>query len=89
MNEFDPTFLKFTIERMSNNSLVFLDTSIYIDSAGILQLKKYKKPSASEVVLNFSKSITPTKYKISTLVGEIYRCNNTTTTEKDLNFALK
>ena len=56
---------------------------------GVLQLKKFKKQSASDVILNFSKSVTPTKYKISTLVGEVYRCNNTTTTEKELNNALK
>ena len=87
MNAFDDS-LSFSVEKMEGNSITFLDTSVYIDSTNKLQLKQYKKPSASNVILNFKKSVTPTKYKISTLVGEIYRCNNTTTTEKDLSHAL-
>ena len=83
MNNFNPS-LKFTIEKMVKNKLIFLDTVVYMNSDNVLQLKKYNKQTASDVVLNFSKSVTPLKYKISTLIGEIYRCNNTTTNEKDL-----
>ena len=74
---------------MINNSLIFLDTEIYVDDNGILQFKKYQKPSASDVILNFSKSITPKKYKISTLSGEIFRCNYTNTTDIEREKALK
>ena len=87
MNSFDID-LKFTYEKMTKNNLVFLDTSVYSDTNGILQLKHYKKPSDSGGVLNFAKSVTPIKYKLSTLSGEIYRCNNTTTTDKNLDNAL-
>ena len=87
MNTFD-SFLSFVPQQMVNNSLIFLDTKIYIDGEGTLQLGKYSKPSASDVILNFSKSVTPHKYKISTLCGEIHRCNHTTTTLAERDKAL-
>ena len=88
MNNFDEN-LNFVLQPMINNSLIFLDTEIYVDDNGILQFKKYQKPSASDVILNFSKSITPKKYKISTLSGEIFRCNYTNTTDIEREKALK
>ena len=87
MNRFDH-FLNFTIEKMTNNSLPFLDTEVYVDSENIVQLRFYKKPSASDVKLNFRHSTTPMKYKISTLVGEIYRVTRCTTTESEREIAL-
>ena len=74
---------------MTNNSLIFLDTEIYIDSDGVLQLRKYTPPSSSNVISKFSKSVTPFKYKVSTLCGEIYRCNYTSATTKERAKALK
>ena len=38
---------------------------------------------------NFNNSIQPLKYKLSSLIGDLYRCSFTTTTEKDLNNAIK
>jgi hypothetical protein len=87
MNNFDKNYLKFTVEEMSNNSLTFLDTEIYLDENKIPQIKKFRKETASDVILNFN-SITPKKYKISTLKGDIFRCNHTCTTDKNLNEAL-
>ena len=87
MNNFDEN-LEFVAQPMLNNSLIFLDTEIYVDAHGILQLKQYSKPSASDVILNYTKSVTPKKYKISTLCGEIFRCNHTTSTFEDREVAL-
>ena len=42
MNSFD-NFLSFTTEKMTNNSLPFLDTEIYVDQNDTVQLKFYKK----------------------------------------------
>ena len=36
---------------------------------------------ASNVLLNYN-AVTPKKYKLGCLKGDIYRCNNTTSTEK-------
>ena len=66
----------------------FLDTDIFIDENDIIQLKFYKKPTASDVKLNFRHAVTPMKYKISTLVGEIYRAARCTTTIPEREKAL-
>ena len=87
MNNFD-SMLKFTFEKSVNGELNFLDTTIFEDTNGKLELKTYIKPSASDVKVNFRESISPTKYKISTLVTDLHRCFNTCTTEKGLDEAL-
>jgi hypothetical protein len=68
--------LKFTINEPINKNLVFLDTCIFLKN-NQYEIKNYRKPTASNVVTNFQKSETPIKYKISTLVGSIYRANDT------------
>ena len=87
MNKFSID-LEFTEQIMINNEISILDTSLYIDSQNILQIKQYKKPIASDVLNNYKKSIMPKSQKIGSLMGEIYRANNTTSTENDLNNAL-
>ena len=87
MNNFD-SMLKFTFEKSVNGELNFLDTTIFEDTNGKLELKTYIKPSASDVKVNFRESTSPTKYKISTLVTDLHRCFNTCTTEKGLDEAL-
>ena len=52
MNSYDH-FLNFTFEKMVDNELPFLDTCIYLDAEKIPQLKFYRKPTASEVKMNF------------------------------------
>ena len=88
MNCFD-LFSNFTVENIQDNLLPFLDTTIYLDSDNTLQLKFYKKPTASEVKGNLKHSVTPMKYKMSTLVGEIYRVVRCTLTDHDREEALK
>ena len=88
MNSFDPLFLKLTIQEIENNSLVFLDTSIFIDNNGKLQLKMYRKPNNSDVKINYKCAIMPKKYKLSSLSGDIFRCFYTTTTPEELEIAL-
>ena len=88
MNSFDP-LLKFTIEKSVECELNFLDTTVYSDDNGELQLKMFIKPTASEVKMNFRDSVCPLKYKISSLINDLHRCQNTCTTNRDLDFALK
>ena len=80
--------LKFTINEPINENLVFLDTCIFLKN-NQYEIKNYRKPTASNVVTNFRKSETPIKYKISTLVGSIYRANDTCSNPEDLNLTLK
>ena len=85
-NKFDPKFLTFTNEAMTNNSLTFLDTEIYIEK-NVPQIKKFRKETASDVIINY-KSICPKKYKIAALKGDVFRCHYTCSTESNLNNAL-
>ena len=39
--------------------------------------------------MNLRDSVCPLKYKISSLVNNLYRCQNTCTTKRDRDFALK
>ena len=68
---------------MTNNKIVFLDTTV-VNTKGQLHLEMYRKPQASENIINFNHA----NKKISTLVGELYRCNHTTTTPEALDLAL-
>ena len=58
MNSFEKD-LKFTIERMSENEIHFLDTTTYLDDRNIPQLKQYRKPTASDVMFNFNENVCP------------------------------
>ena len=80
--------VNFTINELTNNNLVYLNTSIFIKN-GQFEFKNYRKPTASNVVTNFKKSEISLKYKISALVGSIYRANDTCSNEEDLNLTLK
>ena len=53
-----------------------------------LEMKFYRKPSASNVMTNYKLAVTPKRYLIGNIVGEIYRRNNCTTNQTDLNNAL-
>ena len=76
LDKFDSN-LKFTIESMENSKITFLDTSISLLD-GKLNLNMFRNPESSDNVVNFKKSISPKGYKWSNLIGEIHRCNNTT-----------
>ena len=78
LNNFDP-FLKFTSEIMLENKINFLDTTI-INQNRRIHLEQYRKPESSGVVLNYKSAVAPLSYKRSTLIGELHRANNTTTT---------
>ena len=64
---------------MSDSKLTFLDTSI-VQNNDEIHLEQFRKLTASDCIVNYKNSISPKSYKISTLVGELYRCNNTTST---------
>ena len=89
INEFDAGYLNFTFEEMKNNSLPFLDTEIYLDEKNIPQFRQYRKKLKSEVIINFKNSVTPRKYKISTLTGDIFRANYCSSTKENLEDALQ
>ena len=87
INNFDPKFLKFTNQAMANNSLTFLDTEIYINDQNLPEIKKFRKETASDVIMNY-KSVCPKRYKLATLKGDVFRCHYTCSTEENLNKAL-
>jgi hypothetical protein len=50
--------LKFTMKTMTNNKLVFLDTTV-INTNRKLHLEMYRKAHASENLINFKHAVTP------------------------------
>ena len=78
LNKFDKN-LGFTTDSMINNKLTFLDTSVILKD-GSLFLEHFRKPSATDCLTNFKTGVSPKSYKISSFVGEIYRCHHSTTT---------
>ena len=78
LNLFD-TDLEFTMNIMIESKITFLDTSVILNG-DTMHLEQFRKSTASDVLVNYHTSVSPKSYKISTLVGELYRCNNTTST---------
>ena len=70
LNKFDKN-LAFTINSMENSEIIFLDTSV-VQNRHSLHLEQFRKSNSSYCMVNFKKSITPKRYKISALVGELY-----------------
>ena len=87
MNAFDP-FLEFTIENMTENKLNFLDTTVNFENDQLF-LTQFRKPEASDCLINFHKGVAPKAYKFSTLIGEVYRANNCNTTEEGLEKSIR
>ena len=86
LNKFHPG-LKFTINKIVDSKIVFLDTTV-INTDGILSLEMYRKPESSDCLINYRTGVSPKKQKISTLTGELYRCHYTTSTPLALDLAL-
>ena len=87
INKFDPKFLSFTHQVMNNNSLTFLDTEIYINEKNLPEIKKFRKETASNVIMNYN-SVSPKRYKLAALKGDVFRCHYTCSTEENLINAL-
>jgi hypothetical protein len=86
MNNFNPN-LHFTVEKMKNGLLNFLDTTIFVRN-NTLELKHHIKDGA-DLSLNFRKTIVPKSQLIGILCGEIYRTRNATTNDSDFELILK
>ena len=79
--------LKFTMNKMVDSKIVFLDTTV-INTDGKLSLEMFRKPESSDCLINFRTGVSPKNQKISTLTGELYRCHHTTSTPQALDLAL-
>ena len=78
LNNFDKN-LGFTIESMENSRLNFLDTTIIMQD-NTLNLEHYRKPTATDCMINYKTGVSPKSYKTGAFVGELYRCHHSTTT---------
>ena len=88
MNSFDDC-LKFTEEVMVENKLVYLDTKVILQNDEFELEQHRKTTNDSTSMMNYRKAVAPRQYKNSCLNGEIYRANNCTTTDSNLEMALK
>ena len=73
LNYFDKS-LNFTIEHMnSNNEIIFLDMTIFINNENNLEFKKYRKNSVETVISNFEHSVVSKKYLKGGIMTNLHR----------------
>ena len=87
LNNFDQN-LNFTMENMIESRLNFLDTTI-ISKNRQLNLEDYRKPTATDCMINYKTGVSPISTKISAFVGELYRIHYSTTTASAENIAIE
>ena len=87
LNNFDKN-LGFTIETMENSRLNFLDTTVVIKNK-TLNLEHYRKPTATDCLINYKTGVSPKSYKMSAFTGELYRCHHSTTTDEARDRAIQ
>ena len=85
LNNFDEN-LGFTLDKMGNNSIKYLDTLVVLENDK-LKLQQFQK--SESVIMNYKKAVAPLQYKNSCLSGEIFRANNCTSDSNSLELALK
>ena len=85
LNNFDEN-LGFTLDKMENNSIKYLDTLVVLENDK-LKLQQFLK--SESVIMNYKKAVAPLQYKNSCLSGEIFRANNCTSDSDSLELALK
>ena len=86
LNNFDKD-LKWTMQSMENDELVFLDTKI-VQKDSTLNLYQYRTPTASNCLTNYKYAVSPKAYKNGLIIGEIHRANNCTSNDIALKEAL-
>ena len=64
--------LEFTIERMKNNTLKFLNMEIFIEKSKIKFRKVFKK-DLNTVFTNYTESVSPQRYKNSAIYTQLHR----------------
>ena len=73
INNFDKS-INYTIEKMNQeNQIIFLDTTVYINSTNELEFKKYRKNSLSTVISNFEHSLVSKKYLKGGIFTNLHR----------------
>ena len=87
LNNFDKN-LSFTTENMIDNKLNFLDTTLIIRNDQLL-LEHYRKPTATDCLINFKTGVSPKNYKIGAFMGELYRCHHSSTTTEARDRAME
>ena len=80
--------LNFTFEEMSENKINFLDMTIELKFNKCL-IWNYVKPQNLLKTTDFKFDVSPKQQKVGTLVGEIYRINNTSNTPETLAHGLE
>ena len=79
--------LEFTIERLENGSIPFLDMKIHVDG-GNLNTAWYQKPTDTGLMLSF-RSMAPKAYKRNIIEGTVHRIFNSTSTWQHFDSGLE
>ena len=73
---------------MIDNKLNFLDTTIIIRNDQLF-LEHYRKPTATDCLINFKTGVSPKNYKKEPFMGELYRCHHSSTTTEARDRAIE
>ena len=76
------------MENMIDSCFNFLDTTI-ISKNRQLNLEDYRKPTATDCMINHKTGVSFISTKLSSFVGELYRIHHSTTTVSAENIAIK
>ena len=73
INNYDKS-INYTVEEMNQeNQIVFLDTTVYINSKNELEFKKYRKNGLQTVISNFEHSVVSKKYLKGGILTNLHR----------------
>ena len=64
--------LNFTVEKIDNNQIKFLDSNIFLENK-IIKFRKIFKKGIDTVFTNFNLSISPYKYKVNNIFTQLHR----------------
>ena len=82
MNSISPS-IQFTVEHMIDNSINFLDLTVYYDEENKLRFKIYRKPTATDLLIPFT-SNHPVQHKLAAIHSLARRAFNIPMHDNDL-----
>ena len=79
--------LNFTVEKLSNNQIKFLDLNVFLENDTIKFRKIFKK-GLDTIFTNFKLSVSPYKYKVNNIFTQLHRTRDCCSDEEQFSMAL-
>ena len=79
--------LNFTVEKIDNNQIKFLDSNIFLENK-IIKFRKNFTKGIDTVFTNFKLSISPYKYKVNNIFTQLHRTRDSCSDQEQFLLAL-